>query len=78
MIPQGAPHKCTIFLPFALSVVVYIAKHVRATVMTVNSEPKSPQNSTSQAKGRQFTVCKVIQPSFSIDPCTFLAIYRFR
>jgi len=32
---------------------------------------------TSQAKGRQFTVGKVINRLFGIDPCTYLAIYRY-
>ena len=35
------------------------------------------QNSTSEAKGRQFTLGKVPQRLFSIDPCTYLTIYRY-
>ena len=35
------------------------------------------QNTTSEAKGRQFTLGKVPQRFFSIDPCTYVTIYRY-
>ena len=34
------------------------------------------QNTTSEAKGRQFTEGKVTQRLFSFDKCTYLAIYH--
>ena len=44
----------------------------RETVLLIAS-----QNTTSEAKGRQFTLGKVPQRLFSIDPCTYLTIYRY-
>ena len=41
---------------------------------TVNSELeifKIAQNTTSEAKERQYTAGKAIQPSFNIGPCTY-------
>ena len=32
---------------------------------------------TSEARGRQFTLGKVPQRLFSIDPCTYVTIYRY-
>ena len=47
--------------------------------MTVNTKSlKMAQNTTSGQKERQFTVGKVTQRLFSIDPGTYLAIYRYR
>ena len=49
--------------------------------MTVNSKSlKMAQNTTSAfgQKERQFTVGKVTQRLFSIDPGTYLAIYCYR
>ena len=47
--------------------------------MTVNSKSlKMAQNTTSEQKERQFTIGKVTRRLFSIDPGTYLAIYRYR
>ena len=39
---------------------------------------KIAQNTTSEAKGRQFTEGKVTQRLFSFGTCTYLAIYHYR
>ena len=49
---------------------------IRETVNDVNSKSfKIIQNTTSEAKRRQFTIRKVTLCLFSIDPCTYLAVY---
>ena len=48
----------------------------RETVKYVNSKSfKITQNTISEAKRRQFTIRKVTLCLFSIDPCTYLAVY---
>ena len=50
---------------------------LRGTVnVQANSKSfKVAQNTTSEAKGRQFTEAKVTHRLFSFDTCTYLAIY---
>ena len=45
---------------------------------TVNSELKIVQNTTSETKGRLFTVGKVTKRLFNIDACTYLEIKCYR
>ena len=52
--------------------------HVLLLRGKVNSELKIDQNTTSETKGRLFTVGKVTKRLFSIDPCTYLAINAYR
>ena len=58
---------------------VYCSSSFKRNRLNGNSKSfKMAQNTTSEAKGQQFTVGKVIQSLFSIDPFTYLAIYRYR
>ena len=52
--------------------------HVLLLRGTLNSELKIDQNTSSETKGRLFTVGKVTKRLFNIDPCTYLAINAYR
>ena len=52
--------------------------HVLLLRGTLNSELKTDQNTSSETKGRLFTVGKVTKRLFNIDPCTYLAINSYR